>query len=118
LNESLAPGGREVSTIMGKINSKHIFIVYLIGLVNFVIVKFFGDVQRVIDRVASNKAQKAMGYWNVSVKPSTPSTSERSVRRYMQPNNRGVPCEQKRERNERRDLTKTDARYEVSIFIF
>ncbi|BFT72496.1 VanZ family protein [Paenibacillus sp. P36] len=54
---------------MGKINSKHIFIVYLIGLVNFVVVKFFGDIQRVIDRVVSNKAQKVMGYWNLELIP-------------------------------------------------
>ncbi|KQX51385.1 MULTISPECIES: VanZ family protein [unclassified Paenibacillus] len=54
---------------MRKINSKHIFIAYLIGIVNFVIVKFFGDIQRVIDRVASNKTQKDMGYLNLELIP-------------------------------------------------
>ncbi|MDU0206281.1 VanZ family protein [Paenibacillus sp. MAH-36] len=67
LNGSLE--GEEASTIMSKINSKHIFILYLFGLVNFVIVKFFVDIKRVIDRVASNKAQKAMVYWNLELIP-------------------------------------------------
>lgn len=53
--------GEKVPTIFSKINSKHIFIVYLIIIINFVIVKFFGDIQRVIDRGASNKAQKVEG---------------------------------------------------------
>lgn len=61
--------GRKLPAIFSKINLKLIFIVYLIGLVNFVIVKYFGNIQRVIDRVSSNKAQKAEGYWNLQLIP-------------------------------------------------
>lgn len=48
---------------------------YLIGLVNFVIVKYFGNIQIVIDRVTSNKALKAEGYWNLQLIPFTTITS-------------------------------------------
>lgn len=61
--------GEKLQAIFSKINAKHIFIVYLIGLVNFVIVKYFGNIQRVFDRVASNKVQKAEGYWNLQLIP-------------------------------------------------
>ncbi len=59
----------KIPTFFSKLNAKYIFIVYSIGLVNFVIVKYFGNIQRVIDRIASNKAQKAEGYWNLQLIP-------------------------------------------------
>jgi glycopeptide antibiotics resistance protein len=55
-------GRRNMNAISKKINAKHIFIVYVIGLVNFVIVKYFGDIQRVFDRIEDTKAYRMDGY--------------------------------------------------------
>lgn len=38
------------------IKAKYIFAVYLIGIVNFVIVKYFGDIGSVIRRIEDVKA--------------------------------------------------------------
>jgi glycopeptide antibiotics resistance protein len=56
-------------SFLSRINVKHIFIVYLICIVNFVIVKYFGDMQPIIDRIDSVKAAKDAGYWNIQLIP-------------------------------------------------
>ncbi|KRE24945.1 VanZ family protein [Paenibacillus sp. Soil522] len=61
--------------LLKRVNAKHVFIVYLIGIVNFVIVKYFGDMQIVLDRIESNKSQRDEGYWNISLVPFRSITS-------------------------------------------
>jgi glycopeptide antibiotics resistance protein len=48
---------------------KYIFALYLIFLFNFVVLKFFGDFGRVIDRVEGIQEQRMYGYWNISLIP-------------------------------------------------
>jgi glycopeptide antibiotics resistance protein len=37
--------------------------------VNFVVIKYFGDIEAVEDRIESILAQRSEGYWNISVIP-------------------------------------------------
>jgi glycopeptide antibiotics resistance protein len=62
-------GGRNMNVISKKFNAKLIFIVYVIGLVNFVIVKYFGNIQRVFDRIEGTKAQRMDGYSKMQLIP-------------------------------------------------
>lgn len=64
-----------MTAILKNIKAKHLFVVYLIALVNFVIIKFFGDIQRVIDRIEMVRAQKVGGYWNLQLVPFRTITS-------------------------------------------
>ncbi|MBD0384751.1 VanZ family protein [Paenibacillus sedimenti] len=65
-----------MTAFLKTIKVKHIFaVVYLIGLVNFIIVKFFGDIQKVIDRIEMVKLQKKEGYWNLQLIPFRTITS-------------------------------------------
>lgn len=54
---------------------------YLIGLVNFVVFKYFGDIQPILERIDSIKASKEDGYWNVQYVPFRTITS--SIESYM-----------------------------------
>ncbi|MNI08150.1 VanZ like family protein [compost metagenome] len=64
-----------MTAILKIIKAKYLFIVYLIAIVNFVIIKFFGDIQRVIDRIEMVRAQKVEGYWNLQLVPFRTITS-------------------------------------------
>jgi glycopeptide antibiotics resistance protein len=58
-----------MSIIFSKINARNIFIVYLIGIVNFVIVKYFGNIQTVLNRITSIQTQREEGNWNIRMIP-------------------------------------------------
>lgn len=60
--------------ILKTIKAKHLFAIYLIAIVNFVIIKFFGDIQRVKDRINMVKTQK-VEYWNLQLIPFRTITS-------------------------------------------
>ncbi|SEP15025.1 VanZ family protein [Paenibacillus sp. OV219] len=72
-----------MSSIFKIIKVKYIFTVYLIGVVNFVIIKYFGDTQTVINRIENVKEQKAQGFWNLQLIPfRTISSSIDSMSRF------------------------------------
>ncbi|REE78547.1 hypothetical protein A8990_12621 [Paenibacillus taihuensis] len=58
-----------MNRLLKAIKAKYIFAIYLVGLVNFVVVKYFGSVHRVMDRIENVKSQKAEGYWHVQLVP-------------------------------------------------
>jgi glycopeptide antibiotics resistance protein len=69
--------------ILKIIKANHLFSLYLIGLINFVIVKFFGDMQDVKYRIADVKEQKAEGFLNLQLVPfRTINSTMDSIRRF------------------------------------
>lgn len=64
-----------MTAIFKFIKAKHLFVVYLIAIINFVVIKFFGNIQSVIDRIEMVRAQKVDGYWNLQLVPFRTITS-------------------------------------------
>lgn len=60
--------------IRKKNNVKVVFVLYIICLLNFVVVKYFGNIGRVAERVRSILANRNEGFWNIELRPSILST--------------------------------------------
>lgn len=67
--------------IFGKNKIKYIFIVYALCLVNFIIFKYFGNMQRVIERINNNISHRNYEYWIINLRPFSSITS--SIDSYM-----------------------------------
>lgn len=75
-----------MTAILKTIKAKHLFALYLIALVNFVIIKFFGDLQEVLHRIEHVKAQKVEGYSSLQLVPfRTINSSMNSFLRWNRP---------------------------------
>ena len=75
--------------ILKKIKIKHVFIVYIICLTNFVVVKFFGNTASIKDRIQSTITQRNNGYWNIELTPFRSIIS--SINSYLRHSQFGTP---------------------------
>ncbi|WP_018886603.1 VanZ family protein [Paenibacillus massiliensis] len=56
-------------TIFTHKRSKVIFSIYLLFIINFVIIKFTGNIEHVVARIQANIFQKSIGYWKINLNP-------------------------------------------------